>query len=225
MAITDWPATERPRERLLEHGAAALTEAELLAVFLRTGLPGVSAVDLARQALDHFGSLNALLAAPLTTFTTINGLGPAKFAQLQAALELARRALREELGQRPVLLNSPAAVHDYLRLSLGALPHEVFAVLFLDHQNHLLAYEEMFRGSLAHTSVHPREIAKRALQLNSGTVILAHNHPSGTAEPSALDLHLTRELTQALGLIDVKVLDHVIVTTTQAVSMAQRRLM
>lgn len=225
MAITDWPATERPRERLLEHGAAALTEAELLAVFLRTGLPGLSAVDLARQALDHFGSLNALLAAPLALFTTINGLGPAKFAQLQAALELARRALQEKLGQQPVLLNSPNAVHDYLRLSLGTLPHEVFAVLFLDRQNRLLAYEEMFRGSLSHASVHPREIAKRALQLNSGTVILAHNHPSGSAEPSDLDIHLTQELSRTLSLIDVKVLDHVIVTTTEAVSLAQRRLM
>ncbi len=224
MAITDWPAAERPRERLLEHGAAALTEAELLAVFLRTGVAGATAVDLARQALDHFGGLNRLLSASLNSFTAINGFGPAKYAQLQAVLELARRALREELSQRP-LLNSPAAVRDYLRLSLGALPHEVFAVLFLDTQHHLIAYEEMFRGSLTHTSVHPREIAKRALQLNSGAIILAHNHPSGHIKPSADDQQLTQELSSALKLVEVRVLDHLIITSTQTLSFAEQGLL
>lgn len=224
MAITDWPASERPRERLLEHGAGALTEAELLAVFLRTGVRGSTVVDLARHALDRFGGLNALLAASQQAFTAIDGFGPAKYAQLQAVLELARRALREELGQRP-LLNSPAAVRDYLRLSLSQLPHEVFAVLFLDAQHRLIAYEEMFRGTLSQTSVHPREIVKRALHLNSAAVLLAHNHPSGVAEPSRSDEMLTRALKNALELVDVKVLDHLIVAGTATVSFAERGLL
>ena len=224
MAITDWPATERPRERFLELGAQALTEAELLAVFLRTGTPGVSAVDLARQALDHFGGLNALLTAPLPAFTALNGLGPAKFAQLRAALELARRALRETLGERP-LLNSPPVVRDYLRLSLARLPYEVFAVLFLDAQHRLLAYEEMFRGTLTQTSVHAREVVKRALHENAAGVILAHNHPSGHAQPSGADLELTETLARALALVEVQVIDHLLVTGNQAVSFAELGLL
>lgn len=224
MAITDWPASERPRERLLAHGAGALTEAELLAVFLRTGVRGTTAVDLARQALEHFGGLNALLSASQTAFTEINGLGPAKYTQLQAVLELARRALREELGQRR-LLNSPDAVRKYLRLSLAHLQHEVFAVLFLDAQHRLISYEEMFRGTLSQTSVHPREVAKRALELNSGAVVLAHNHPSGVAEPSRSDEMLTRALKNALELVDVKVLDHLIVAGAATVSFAERGLL
>lgn len=224
MAITDWPASERPRERLLERGAEALTEAELLAVFLRTGTPGASAVDLARQALDHFGGLNALLTAPLPAFTALSGLGPAKFAQLRAALELARRALRETLGERPVL-NSPQMVRDYLRLSLARLPHEVFAVLFLDAQHRLIAYEEMFRGSLTHTSVHPREIVKRALHLNAAGVILAHNHPSGHTEPSPTDQKLTDTLTRALALVDVRVVDHLLVAGGETLSFAELGLL
>ena len=224
MALTDWPASERPRERLLKHGAAALTEAELLAVFLRTGIPGTTVVDLARQALNRFGGLNALLSASEPEFTSVGGFGPAKYAQLQAVLELARRALREELGQGP-LLNSPVAVRDFLRLSLAQLPHEVFAVLFLDAQHRLIRYEEMFRGTLSQTSVHPREITKRALALNSGAVILAHNHPSGAAEPSRSDEMLTRAIKSALELVDVKVLDHLIVAGSVTVSFAERGLL
>lgn len=224
MAITDWPASERPRERLLEHGAGALTEAELLAVFLRTGVAGKTAVDLARHALDRFGGLNALLAASQPAFTAIDGFGPAKYAQLQAVLELARRALREELVKTQ-LLNSPAEVRKYLRLSMAQLPYEVFAVLFLDAQHRLIVYEEMFRGTLTQTSVHPREVARRALELNSAAVVLAHNHPSGVAEPSRSDEMLTRALKSALELVDVKVLDHLIVAGSSTVSFAERGLL
>lgn len=224
MAVRDWPESERPRERLLRHGPSVLSEAELLAVFLRTGIAGTSVVDLARNALERFGGLNALLSASEAAFTAIPGFGPAKYAQLQAVLELARRALREEIGQRP-LLNSPIAVRDYLRLTLGSLTHETFAVLFLDAQHRLITYEEMFRGTLTHTSVHPREIARRALQLNAGAVILAHNHPSGTAEPSHADEVLTLTLRASLELFDVKVLDHLIITGNSTVSFAERHLL
>jgi len=224
MPITDWPASERPRERLLQHGAHSLTEAELLAVFLRTGLPGATAVDLARQALDHFGGLNALLSAPKHALTAINGFGPAKYAQLQAVLELARRALSETLSQKP-LLNTPEAVFDYLRLSLGNQAQEIFSVLFLNTQNRLISYEPMFQGTLTHTSVHPREIVKRALHLNCAAVILAHNHPSGSTQPSQADLQVTRALQSALNLVEVTVLDHIVVTRDHTLSFAQSGLL
>jgi DNA repair protein RadC len=224
MAVRDWPESERPRERLLRHGPGALSEAELLAVFLRTGVAGTSVVDLARGALERFGGLNPLLAAPQSAFAAVPGFGPAKYAQLQAVLELARRALREELGARP-LLNSPGTVRDYLRLTLGPLAHEVFAVLFLDAQHRLIAYEEMFRGTLTHTSVHPREVGRRALHLNAAAVILAHNHPSGAAEPSRADELLTQTLRSALELLEVKVLDHLIVAGSSTVSFAERNLL
>lgn len=224
MAVRDWPESERPRERLLRHGPGALSEAELLAVFLRTGVTGTSVVDLARGALERFGGLNPLLAAPQSAFSAVPGFGPAKYAQLQAVLELARRALREELGARP-LLNSPGTVRDYLKLTLGPLSHEVFAVLFLDAQHRLIAYEEMFRGTLTHTSVHPREVGRRALHLNAAAVILAHNHPSGAAEPSRADELLTQTLRSALELLEVKVLDHLIVAGRSTVSFAERNLL
>jgi DNA repair protein RadC len=210
MAITDWPASERPRERLLAQGAGALSDAELLALFLRVGVKGASAVDLARTLLAHFGSLNRLFAAGRAEFSAIPGMGDAKYAQLQAVLEMARRALREEIGAGDALA-SPRAVRDWLRLRLGHLPHEVFMVLLLDAQNRLIVAEELFRGTLTQTSVHPREVVKLALAHNAAGALLAHNHPSGVAEPSRADEALTQALKQALALVDVRLLDHFIV--------------
>lgn len=211
MAITDWPDDQRPRERLLEQGAAALGDAELLAIFLRVGVKGMSAVDLARALLAHFdNSLARLAAATPQELTAVNGIGPAKAAQLVATLELARRGLREDLRARPVL-SAPGAVRDWLRLKLGASPHEIFIALWLDAQNHLIADDELFRGTLTQTSVYPREVVKQALARNAAAVILAHNHPSGATQPSAADEQLTRILKEALALVDVRLLDHFIV--------------
>jgi DNA repair protein RadC len=210
MAITDWPESERPRERLLKLGASALSDAELLAIFLRVGVRGVSAVDLARTLLGHFGSLSRLFSASASEFASIPGMGSAKYSQLQAVVELARRALREEMAAGDAL-SSPRAVRDYLRLTLGSLPHEVFMVLLLDAQNRLIAAVELFRGTLTQTSVHPREVVKLALAHNAAGALLAHNHPSGVAEPSRADEALTQALRQALALVDVKLLDHFII--------------
>lgn len=220
MAITDWPAEQRPRERLIRHGAAILSDAELLAVFLRVGVTGKSAVDLGRDMVSHFGSLNGLFSATLAEFSTLNGLGPAKYAQLQAVLELAKRSLSEEL-QTGIALNSPQAVKQYLQLLLGGRAYESFAVLFLDVKNRLIACEELFRGTLTHTSVYPREVVKAALAHNAASVILAHNHPSGTPEPSAADHTLTQALKQALMLVDVRVLDHFVVAGKHVHSFAE----
>jgi DNA repair protein RadC len=186
VAICDWPAGERPREKLLARGARQLSDAELVAIFLRTGVRGLSAVDLARQQLGRFESLMALTTAPQTEFCAAAGLGPAKYAQLQAALEIARRGLQERLQAGPVL-SAPQSVRDYLRLSLQGRPHEVFLTLFLDAQHRVVAAEELFRGTLTQTSVYPREVVKQALQHNAAAVIFAHNHPSGVAEPSRAD--------------------------------------
>lgn len=224
MTIKDWPESERPRERLLTHGPQALSEAELLAVFLRTGLRGQTVLDLARSALQRFGGLNGLLGAPASQIKTLPGFGPAKVAQLQAVLELARRALHEDV-KRSSLLNTPQSVRDYLRLRLATLPHEVFLALFLDAQNRLLVAEELFRGTLTQTSVYPREVVKQALRHNAAAVILAHNHPSGLAEPSRADELLTRALKDALALVDVRVLDHLIVAGNTSVSFAERGLL
>lgn len=224
MAITDWPTDQRPRERLINHGPQALSDAELLAVFLRVGVTGKSAVDLGRDMVGHFGSLNGLFSASLEDFSAINGLGPAKFAQLQAVLELARRALFEEL-QTGVALSSPQAVKQYLQLLLGSKPYESFAVLFLDVKNRLISCDELFRGTLTHTSVYPREIIKAALAHNAAGIILAHNHPSGTPDPSAADKALTATLKQALSLVDVRVLDHFVVAGQQIYSFAEHGLM
>jgi len=223
MTIKDWPASERPRERLLAQGPSALSEAELLAVFLRTGVPGRTVIEVARNALDHFGGLNGLLSAPQRDLQTLAGFGPAKCAQLHAVLELARRALREEV-RRDTVLNTPARVRDYLSLSLRNERQEVFVALFLDAQNRLIADEPLFRGTLTQTSVFPREIVKQALRHNAGAVIFAHNHPSGLAEPSRADELLTQALKEALGLVDVRVLDHVIVAGNASVSFAERGL-
>lgn len=222
MAITDWPAEERPRERLLAQGAGALSDAELLAIFLRVGVKGKSAVDLARELIGRFGSLNRLFSAPLADFSAVPGMGEAKYAQLQAVLEMARRALGEQLAARE-LLSSPQAVRDYLRLRLGGLAHEVFIALWLDAQNRLITSEELFRGTLAQTSVYPREVVKRALHHNAAAVIVAHNHPSGVPEPSPADEALTRVLKEALALVDVRLLDHFIVAgTVPPLSLAER---
>ena len=225
MAIRDWPVAERPRERLLAKGAAALSDAELLAIFLRVGIRGKSAVDLARDLLAQFnGELAELAAASTANLAKLPGIGPAKAAQLSAALELARRSLINPLKERDAL-TSPQAVRDWLRLSLGGLQHEVFVALWLDAQNRLISTEELFRGTLTQTSVYPREVVKRALANNAGAVILAHNHPSGVTEPSSADIALTSTLKQALALIEVKVLDHfVVVSGATPLSFAERGL-
>ena len=220
MSITDWPADQRPRERLIKFGPQALSDAELLAVFLRVGAAGKSAVDLGREMSSHFGSLNRLFSASLDDFCAINGLGPAKFAQLQAVLELGRRSLTEKL-QAGSSFDAPAAVKQYLQLLLTNKPYESFLVLFLDVRNRLICADELFRGTLTHASVYPREVVKAALARNAASVMLAHNHPSGTLEPSAADHKLTQTLKQALDLIGVRVLDHFIVAGTHVHSFAE----
>jgi DNA repair protein RadC len=224
MAITDWPASERPREKLIELGAEALSDAELLAIFLRVGVTGKSAVDLARDLLTKFGSLNGIFAATEHELSQVHGIGSSKYVQLQAIFEMSQRALSEQLQARDVL-NSPQAVRDYLVLKLGSLSKEVFLVLFLDTQNRLLATEEMFSGSLKETSVYPREVVKRALHHNAAAVIFAHNHPTGIAQQSSADELLTKQLKQALDLVDVRVLDHFIVAGNNTLSFAQKGLL
>ena len=224
MTIADWPVDDRPREKLLAKGPAALSDAELLAIFLRIGVSGRSAVDLARDLLNEFGSLSALCAASEQELCRLPGVGRAKFAQLQAVVEMARRALREKLSTGNAL-NSPSAVRDYLRLKMQSLPHEVFVAMFLDAQNRVIETEELFRGTLTQTSVYPREVVKRALHHNAGALILAHNHPSGVAEPSHADETLTQALKQALALVDIRVLDHFIVAGSSVLSFAERGLL
>jgi DNA repair protein RadC len=221
MAITDWPEGERPREKLIARGAESLSDAELLAIFLRVGVPGKTAVDMARELLGHFGSLTRLFAASRDECVAVYGLGDAKYAQLQAVLEMSRRALSEAMQDRDSL-SSPAAVRDFLRLRLGGLDHEIFMGVFLDAQNRVVRSEELFRGTLTQTSVYPREVVKRALAHNAAGIILAHNHPSGVAEASQSDRWLTDQLRQALALVDVKVLDHFIVAGNHSVSFAER---
>ncbi|OGV78295.1 MAG: hypothetical protein A3I83_00285 [Methylotenera sp. RIFCSPLOWO2_02_FULL_45_14] len=224
MAITDWPAAERPREKLIEQGAEALSDAELLAIFLRVGVVGKSAVDLARDLLNQFGSLNGIFAASESELSQVHGIGSSKYVQLQAIFEMSRRALNEQFLQRDIF-QSPQQVRDYLVLRLGALTREVFLVMFLDAQNRLNATEELFSGTLTQTSVYPREVIKRALHHNAAGVILAHNHPSGVAQQSSADELLTEQLKQALALVDVRVLDHFIVAGNQTLSFAERGLL
>ena len=220
MSITDWPADSRPREKLLRNGAAALSDAELLAIFLRVGIPGKNAVELASDLLLHFGSLEALFRAKLSDFDRINGIGSAKYAQLQSVLEMSRRALHEQLKERDTFSN-PAAVRDFLQLRLRGLKHEEFHGLFLDNGHKLIAAETLFKGSLAEIRVYPRELARRAMEHNAAALIIAHNHPSGSPEPSPADLLLTRQLQHALELLDVKLLDHFIVAAHRVVSLAE----
>lgn len=224
MSLTDLPPDARPREKLLARGPQALADAELLALLLRTGIQGTPVLQLAQQLLDAFGGWHGLLHAGVADLAQIKGLGPAKRAEIAAVLEIARRSLLQELAQRPVF-DAPEAVKQYLRLKLAGLTHEVFAVLFLDAQHRLIALEEMFRGSLTQTSVYPREVIKRGLDLGAAAVILAHNHPSGVAEPSQADAALTQALQQALALVDMRVLDHLVVGAGEVVSLAERGLL
>jgi DNA repair protein RadC len=223
MQLKHLPADSRPREKLLSRGPGALSDAELLALLLRTGIPGKNVVALAEELLIRFHGVAGLLHTSADALKTIKGLGPAKRAEVVAVLELARRALAQELKLKP-LFDGPQAVRDYLQLQLGAKGHEVFAVLFLDSQHRLLAFEELFRGTLTQTSVYPREVVLRALHHQAAAVVLAHNHPSGSATPSNADTALTRTLKTTLALVDVNVLDHFVVTATGARSMAEMGL-
>lgn len=220
MPITDWPAEERPREKLLQRGPGALTDAELLAIFLRIGTRGKTAVDLARELLSQFGSLRALLDADLEQFCQGNGLGSAKYAQLQAVLEMARRHFAEILKHGDAL-TSPEATRAYLSAQLRGYEYEVFACLFLDNQHRIIKLEELFRGTIDGASVYPREVVKRALFHNAAAVIFAHNHPSGISEPSQADKQITEKLKKALGLIDIRVLDHFVVGEGEPYSFAE----
>lgn len=224
MSIRDWPEGERPREKLMRLGAEALSDAELLAIFLRTGVRGRNAVELARDLLAEFGGLGQLLAADPKRLCATKGLGVAKYTQLQAALELSRRYLMTAISERDVL-TSPDATRDYLKLRLYGAPHEVFACLFLDNRHRVIRYEELFRGTIDGASVHPREVVRRVIETNAAAVIFAHNHPSGVAEPSEADLAITRRLKEALALIDVRVLDHIIVGDGRGTSFAERGLL
>ena len=224
MSIVQWPVDQRPREKLIRQGAQVLSDAELLAVFLRVGVKGKSAVELGHQLLQQYGSLQALLSSTLESFSSIHGLGPAKFAQLQAVLELARRMLSEDL-KKGMTLSSTTQVKDYLRLLIGHKDHESFTVLFLDVRLRLLNCEELFRGSLTNARIYPRELIKRALYHNAASVILAHNHPSGQPTPSQADIDITGELQKALALVEIRVLDHFIVAENHCFSFSDHGLL
>ncbi len=224
MAITDWPADERPREKLLKQGAMALSDAELLAIFLRTGVPGKTAVDLARDLLSEFGSLRSILKADLTAFCQGQGLGPAKFTQLQAVLEMSRRNLQEKMAKGDIL-SSPDDTRRFLTASLRDYDHEVFAVLFLDNRHQVICFRELFTGTIDGASVYPREVVKLALQLNAAAVIFTHNHPSGVSRPSESDKLITKRLKEALMTVDVRVLDHFIVGEDGGYSFAEHGLL
>lgn len=224
MAITDWPVEERPREKLLAQGATALSDAELLAIFLRTGTPGMTAVDLARHLLSQFGGLRSLLNTDLDSFVAGKGLGSAKYAQLQAVLEMSRRHLGEAL-KRSNALTSPNITREYLMASLRDEPREVFACLLLDSQHRVIRFESIFYGTIDAASVYPREVVKLALKHNAAAVIFAHNHPSGIAEPSQADQRITQRLQEALMTVDIRVLDHFVIGDGQVTSFAERGLL
>ncbi|MBD2857425.1 DNA repair protein RadC [Spongiibacter sp. KMU-158] len=224
MAISDWPAAERPREKLMARGAGALSDAELLAIFLRTGVKGQSAVELARNLLQDFGSLSALLTAGRAQFCASHGLGDAKYVQLQAVIEMSRRHLAEALSSGEVF-SSADRTRRYLQAQLRGEPREVFAVLFLDNQHRLIKYEPLFFGTINGAAVYPREVARRSLEEHAAAVILAHNHPSGVAEPSDADVRITRRIREALDLLDVRLLDHCIVAGPEVVSLAEQGLL
>lgn len=221
MSIQHWPEAERPREKLLSAGPAALSDAELLAIFLRTGIHGQNAVELARSLIRDFGSLRQLLLADRHRLRAIRGLGPAKCAQLLAVLELAKRHIGEAL-QRGDVLNNPELTKSYLSARLRDYDYEVFACLFLDVRHRLISYEELFRGTIDGASVHPREVVRRALELNAASLVLAHNHPSGEPEPSDADHRVTQRLRDALGLVDIRIIDHLVIGDCSAVSFAER---
>ncbi|HEY0285595.1 MAG TPA: DNA repair protein RadC [Pseudomonas sp.] len=224
MSIRDWPVAERPREKLLERGAASLSDAELLAIFLRTGVTGRSAVDLSRHLLTRFGGLRALLDANLATFSGELGLGPAKYAQLQAVMEMSRRHMAESL-KRDCAMENPLQVRNYLKALLRHEPHEVFGCLFLDNKNRVLTFEVLFYGSINSAQVYPRQVVKRALAHNAASLILCHNHPSGVTDASQADIDLTQRLKAALAMVDVSVLDHLIIGDGDPLSMAECGLM
>lgn len=224
MRIKEWPAHERPREKLLQRGSESLSDAELLALFLRTGLRGITAVDLARDLLTRFQGLRPLLDAALGTLCDLPGIGPAKSVQLKAALELGRRYL-EATVRRDAVLSSPEQTRLFLKARLRPYQHEVFACLFLDNRHRVICFEELFGGTIDGASVYPREVIKRALHHNAAAVIFAHNHPSGVAEPSPADRAITQRLREALGLVDVRVLDHLVVGDSEVVSFAERGLL
>lgn len=224
MAITDWPADERPREKLMQKGVQYLSDAELLAIFLRVGVTGKTAVDLARDLLTQFGSLSNIFNASIKEINAVHGMGDSKYCQLQAIFEMSRRALAEEIKHQDAL-SSPEKVSDYLRLKLSRQEREVFVVLFLDAQNRVQSQETLFEGTLTQTSVYPREVVKRALHHNAASVIFAHNHPSGIAEQSRADELITQALKKALDLVDIRVLDHFIVAGHQTMSFAERGLL
>ncbi|WP_025769432.1 RadC family protein [Thioalkalivibrio sp. HK1] len=224
MTISDWPSMERPREKLLAQGPRALSSAELLALFIQTGTRGCSAVDVARNALVHAGGLRALFDLPPDRLADIPGIGPARAALIKAAIEIATRYLEEGLQKREIF-SCPEDTCHYLHARLRSRPHEVFACLFMDNRHRMIAYEEMFRGTINGTSVHPREIVKRALELNAAALIVAHNHPSGVAEPSETDRSMTRKLASALALVDLRLLDHIVIGDGDVVSFSQRGLL
>ena len=221
MSIADWPRDERPREKLLARGAGALSDAELLALFIQTGMRGRSAVDVARMALGQTGGLRGLLDLGPDRLATIAGIGPARSALITAAIELATRYLEERI-RRSDALTSPSQTSQYLCARLRSRPHEVFACLFLDNRHRVISFEEMFRGTIDGASVYPREVAKRALEVNAAAVIAAHNHPSGVAEPSRTDRAITSRLRDAMALIDVRLLDHFVIGDGEVVSFAER---
>ncbi len=223
MPISNWPAQERPREKLLEKGPTALSDAEILAIFLRTGREGLSAVGLARELLEHYKGLRQLIDADEKQFCQIKGLGPVKYAQIQAAIELGRRYLQSELEIGDAF-TSPEQTREFLTLKLRAYPYEVFSCLYLDNRHRLLSFDELFRGTIDSAQVHAREVVRAALKHNAAAVILSHNHPSGVAEPSQSDINLTQELKKALQLVDVRVLDHLIIGSGEAISLAERGL-
>ena len=224
MGIKQWPVQERPREKLLAQGVGKLSDAELLAIFLRTGIPGCSALDLARQLLARFAGVRGVLEATAGQFCAQRGLGASKYAQLQAALELTRRHMLEGL-QRSDCLTSSALTRDYIRARMRAYPREVFLCLFLDNQHRVIAVEELFQGTIDGSMVHPREVLSRALVHNAAALIFAHNHPSGVAEPSQADISITRRLKNALALVDIRTLDHLVVGGTEVTSLAERGLL
>ncbi len=224
MSIRDWPADERPREKLLKLGPQALSEAELIAIFLRTGTRGHSAVEVARDLLLKFRSLRGLLTADRESVCSVAGLGPARYAALQASLELARRHFQEQMQSGPTLTN-PKSTREYLRMRLRDLDHEVFCCLYLDNRNRVIACEELFRGTIDGATVHPREVVKRALAHNAAAVILAHNHPSGVAEPSQADEIITRRVKESLAAVEIRVLDHLVIGDGVCESMAERGML
>lgn len=223
-SIRTWPEQERPREKLLSKGAKALSDAELLAIFLRTGTQGKNVIELAREIISHFGSLDKLFSASEKEFCLLKGLGRAKFVQLKACLEMSHRYLNEQIANQDVMQN-PHQVKSYLQSRLKGKVNEVFAAIFLDNQHRVIAFEELFFGTINASSVHPRVVVQQCLKHNAAALIIAHNHPSGVAEPSISDVDITKNLNAAVGLIDVRLLDHLIVASHQVISMAEKGLL